>query len=95
MEAVGETFRVGQEIISVEYRKDEDEEYSWYFGGFINSTTIVINIISANMCSPFYYQVKIGDTITLPEFIYDDIAKLQYEIIALHLEKNELTLLEK
>jgi hypothetical protein len=89
-----ETFKVGQEIISVEYETDEIEEFTWFFGGYLNNTTIVINVVSEKYSSQFFIRLKIGDIITLPELIFDDIANLKYEVIDLIPEDNKIILLE-
>ncbi|OZM58170.1 hypothetical protein CIB95_00915 [Lottiidibacillus patelloidae] len=90
-----EIFKVGQEIISVEYETEEIVEYTWFFGGYLNNTTIVINVVSEKSSSQFFIRLKIGDTITLPELIFDDIANLQYEVVDLIPEENKIVLLEK
>jgi hypothetical protein len=90
----GETFFVGHEIISVEYEAEENCDYTWFFGGFVNENTIAINVVSSKCNSQFFYRVKKGNIITLPELTFDDDAKLKYEVINIFPDENKIILYE-
>jgi hypothetical protein len=85
-------YKTGEEIISVEY--ESDQEATWYFGGFINETTIAIHIVSNAVSGPFYFQVKKGQKLILPEFHVSDPANLHYKIVDIIPAENLIKLKE-
>jgi hypothetical protein len=94
MNSQEEIFKVGQEIISVQYDTEGLDEYTWFFGGYLSDETIAINVVSISCNSQFYIRVKVGDVITFPELIFEDKANLKFKVASLNPEQNEIGLIE-
>jgi hypothetical protein len=89
-----ELFKVGQEIISVQYETEGQDEFTWFFGGYINEETIAINVVSSKCSSQFFFRIKVGDEITLPELMFEDNETIKYKVVSMSPNKNQIILLE-